>query len=273
MERIVEQVAAAGIRISDLARLEVPVPPLRTQHAIAEVLGALDDKIAANRRLARISESLAAELVRGAVAVSHSESKLGDVSEMVIRGSAPKYVEDGNGVLVLNQKCIRDTRVDLGPARWTDASKVKSDRLLKSNDVLVNSTGAGTLGRVGRWVHNVQATVDSHVTIVRFDSMKIDPVCAGFALLQAQSIIEMMGEGSTGQTELSREHLRNMNLRFVDRGHEPELSGRLTELSDLVRHSLVECETLASIRDTLLPRLMSGELRVRDAEEVVSNAV
>jgi len=56
---IVEQVAAAGIRGSDLARLRVPNPPLPEQQAIANILGALDDKIELNRRMNHTLESIA----------------------------------------------------------------------------------------------------------------------------------------------------------------------------------------------------------------------
>ena len=62
IESIVEQVAAAGIRGSDLGRLPVPVPPLAEQKAIAAVLGALDDKIELNRRMNATLEAMARAL-------------------------------------------------------------------------------------------------------------------------------------------------------------------------------------------------------------------
>lgn len=62
IESIVEQVAAAGIRGSDLGRLTVPVPPLAEQKAIAAVLGALDDKIELNRRMNATLEAMARAL-------------------------------------------------------------------------------------------------------------------------------------------------------------------------------------------------------------------
>lgn len=64
IETIIEQVAAAGIRGSDLARLEVPYPPLSLQHAIARILGALDDKIELNRHMNRTLEAMAAALFK-----------------------------------------------------------------------------------------------------------------------------------------------------------------------------------------------------------------
>ncbi len=59
IESIVEQVAAAGIRGSDLARLKVPYPPVSEQRAIAHVLGSLDDKIELNQRMNETLEAMA----------------------------------------------------------------------------------------------------------------------------------------------------------------------------------------------------------------------
>src|SRR5438046_8843954 len=96
--------------------------------------------------------------------------KLGDVCSFLNRGVSPKYIEDG-GIVVLNQRCVRDHRVAFDVARRHDtrAKKVSAERLLQAGDVLVNSTGVGTLGRVAQLRVNPPepTTVDSHVTIIR----------------------------------------------------------------------------------------------------------
>ena len=75
---------------------------------------------------------------------------LGSVCCYLSRGISPKYLETG-GVLVLNQKCIRDFSVDYGKGRRHDPLQRKIDgRELAVGDVLVNSTGVGTLGRIAQ---------------------------------------------------------------------------------------------------------------------------
>ena len=64
IEAIVEQVAAAGIRGSDLAKLKVPFPPLSEQRAIARILGSLDDTIEINRHMNATLESMAQAVFR-----------------------------------------------------------------------------------------------------------------------------------------------------------------------------------------------------------------
>lgn len=134
---------------------------------------------------------------------------LSDLCSFLGRGAAPVYVDEG-GILVFNQKCVRSGRLSFISARRSDsgAKHVRADRLLQSFDVLVNSTGVGTLGRVAQVLQLPEpATVDSHVTIVRADPSKVLPRFLGFALRELETEIETLAEGSTGQTELSRTRL------------------------------------------------------------------
>lgn len=253
------------LRVADVRSFEVELPPIDEQHAIAEVLGALDDKIATNTKLAATAAQLTQALFTSAVRESSEEFVLSEITELLSRGITPKYSQDADTMLILNQKCVRGQRVELTPARRTLLAKVREDKILKSNDVLVNSTGQGTLGRVARWTGSSVATVDSHITILRFDDSQVDVVTAGIGLLRMQDAIVEMGEGSTGQTELSRVELGKMKVRLPSREHQAELGLRFAELSGLTSAHLAENETLAATRDALLPQLMSGKLRVKEA--------
>lgn len=257
---------------SHLKHMSVSLPPISDQEAIADVLGSLDDKIAVNTEIAQTSAALAQSLFTEAVRAAHDEVVLSDVTGLLSRGVTPKYSDAEDTVVVLNQKCIRDQRVNLDPARRTLISKIRQDKLLMADDVLVNSTGQGTLGRVARWTHNDSVTVDSHITIVRFDQTKVDPVCAGIALLSLQETIVEMGEGSTGQTELSRTELGKLRVRLPKRSLQSELGRRFTSMAEMERAHLSENHTLAATRDALLPQLMSGKLRIKDAEKVLEDA-
>lgn len=248
------------------------LPPLPEQIAIAEVLGALDDKIAANTKLADSSLQLAQTLFRAEVS-SGVNVMLADSCDLLSRGIAPKYSNDDESIIVLNQKCVRDQRVSLEPARRTDVSKVRPQKELIANDVLVNSTGQGTLGRVARWTYATRVTVDSHITIVRFDPDLVDPVCGGFAMLNSEMEITAMAEGSTGQTELSRRELGKLKLNLPVPEKQGKLGERLANMSAMENSYLSENQELALLRDTLLPQLMSGKLNVKQAEKIVASAL
>lgn len=136
----------------------------------------------------------------------HKE-KLGDVCSYLNRGLSPKYLETG-GVCVLNQKCIRDHRVDYQLARRHDvvAKTVSAERYVQLGDVLVNSTGTGTLGRVAqvREAPPEPTTVDSHITIVRPQPGKFYSDFFGYMLVFIEEAIKAAGDGCGGQTELAR---------------------------------------------------------------------
>jgi type I restriction enzyme S subunit len=139
------------------------------------------------------------------------ESKaLSEVCQFINRGISPAYVNTG-GVAVLNQKCVRDHAVnfDLGRRHDTAVKKVSPERLLRAGDVLVNSTGTGTLRRVAqlRLGPSEPTTVDSHVTIVRPAPGLFHPEFFGYALVSIEGQIQAGGEGCGGQTELSRSKL------------------------------------------------------------------
>lgn len=248
----------------DAKALWVLVPARPEQDAIVDVLGALDDKIAANTKLASTARALGMAAFRLATAGASQTVAIGEIATLMSRGITPRYTEAvENSTLVLNQKCVREQRVNVESARRTEATKVRVEKLLQFGDVLVNSTGQGTLGRVARWTNDSEATVDTHVTIVRFGSDGISTV-AGFAMLLSEPEIEALGEGSTGQTELSRAKLASVRLALPVGEAAVRLGRELDQLVELEDAVLAENRTLAATRDALLPHLMSGKVRVRD---------
>ena len=141
--------------------------------------------------------------------------KLGEVCEFLNRGISPKYLEWG-GLCVLNQKCVRDHRISYEQGRRHDsAAKVISiGRFLQLGDVLVNSTGTGTLGRIAqvRDVPLEPTTVDSHITILRPKAGKFFLDFFGYMMITIEEAIKESGEGCGGQTELARSVLADKFL-------------------------------------------------------------
>jgi type I restriction enzyme S subunit len=133
--------------------------------------------------------------------------RLGDVCSLLNRGVSPAYLEKG-GVCVLNQKCIRNHEVSYEPARRHDDAekKVAEERFIQRGDVLVNSTGTGTLGRVAQVRNEPEeaTTVDSHVTIVRAKPDLFHLEFFGYMLVVIEEAIKEAGDGCGGQTELAR---------------------------------------------------------------------
>jgi type I restriction enzyme S subunit len=191
---------------------------------------------------------------------------LSSLSKYLSRGIGPSYLEQG-GVCVLNQKCIRDHRVDFSKSRRHDSAKKHiSDRALELHDVLVNSTGMGTLGRVAQVFYLPEVTiVDSHVTIVRAAS-DTNPFFLGINLTNREAEIEELGEGSTGQTELSRARLGALKIVTPPFDLQKAFGAAVMPLLMCISENENQSRTLATLRDTLLPKLLSGELSVAELD-------
>ncbi|MDG0865764.1 restriction endonuclease subunit S [SAR202 cluster bacterium JH702] len=147
-------------------------------------------------------------------------STLGDACDLIKRGITPKYIED-TGIRILNQKCVRDHAVDYSLARRHDSSlkRVPEERIVRLGDVLVNSTGVGTLGRVAQIRNEFEeaVTVDSHVTIVRPKQSIFYLDFFGYMMIRIESQIAESGEGASGQTELSRSSLaQNFKVQYPE---------------------------------------------------------
>jgi type I restriction enzyme S subunit len=148
--------------------------------------------------------------------------RLKDAATYVNRGIAPSYADGDTGLMAFNQGCVRaDLSVDLERGRAVAEGSLGRSHpaRLRAGDVVVNSTGRGTLGRAGliRTDPACPFFADGHVTIIRVRKAVTDARFLAYVLgtdvfyEQANSCLAV---GATNQTELNREALRRMTLRL-----------------------------------------------------------
>ena len=133
------------------------------------------------------------------------------------RGKSPKYTES-SGTLVFAQKCnTKYDGINMDLALYLDEStlvKYPDDEYMQDKDTVINSTGTGTLGRVGiyRRTDNrreMPVVPDSHVTVIRANN-GISAEYIYHFLKAYQQELEKLGEGSTNQKELKQLTLKNL---------------------------------------------------------------
>lgn len=187
-----------------------------------------------------------------------SVSKL---TQLISRGITPKYNDESGKSIVINQKCIRDNKLNLELARRQD-KEIPDSKLVQKGDVLINSTGAGTLGRVTQ-VHEAlpDTTVDTHVTIVR-PLQEISSAWFGAAISNIESYIETLGEGTTNQLELKREVIGRIDLVCPAIDIQNQFQKIVEPMQQQILNLMKQNTHLRKLKETLLPRLMSGELDV-----------
>jgi type I restriction enzyme S subunit len=290
-QELLNRGAGAGVRTpimnkSVFCNVTISLPPLSTQRRIASILGAYDDLIEVNRRRIKLLEEMARGLFEewfvrfrfpghetvplldtpdGSLPEGWDIQEVAAVTAYINRGIAPKY-DKTSTTLVIGQKCVRDQRVSLQPAR-KQSKTPPLEKIVRPGDILINSTGVGTLGRVAQ-VESVpeRLTVDSHVTIVR-PSHNYDRDYLGLKLLALQPVFEHFGTGSTGQTELSRSSIGTQKIIWPAPSVRQRFGEVVRPMRQLVHELLNQSEKLAASRDLLLPRLISGQLSVEAAEQ------
>lgn len=132
------------------------------------------------------------------------------------KGVTPKYVTKSS-IVVLNQKCIRNNKIDYSFARYIDDSKQYSeDKYLRVGDVLVNSTGQGTAGRVAMVdfiPEGKNVIVDSHILVLRTKNFW-ESKCLNYSLFSIEKILQTYIDGSTGQGEFDKIRLFNIQVNY-----------------------------------------------------------
>ena len=181
--------------------------------------------------------------------------KISEIADYVSRGITPKYVED-NGVVVINQRCIRGGRILVENAKVTDITrKVSTEKYLQCGDILINSTGVGTVGRVAlvKSMHH-QTTVDGHVTIVRINKTVADPMYVYYCLYRRQGDIALLAKGSTGQVELSRAAISDISIDLPDLDTQKKIADTLSAFDDKIELNRQMNETLEEMGRSLFRR-------------------
>ena len=255
---------------ANLNAVVLELPSIEEQKRIVSILGVLDDKVELNNKINDNLEQQAEALFKawffdylpfgGEMPQEWTESTIEELTSLVSRGIAPKYTEDSDQVII-NQKCIRDHRIDLSLARTHTPKKI-NEKWLQFGDLLINSTGEGTLGRTAQvWFNPEKMTVDSHVTIVRPKSKELIYYIGFWGLLHEREI-ESLHTGSTGQTELPRERIKAMELVLPDQATLAKFNAIVQPMTETIINNQIQNNKLAALRDALLPKLMAGEIDI-----------
>jgi type I restriction enzyme S subunit len=240
---------------------------LTQQRAIAEVLGALDDKIAANTKLAGTAD----EYIRASLV-----NLIADVTEVIsIRKLAtnrkdltdPSSVDPNANYVGLEHIPRRSMWLDsIGSADSVTSTKAGFER----GDIL--------FGKLRPYFHKVVSAPTQGICST--DILVLTPLrkdLADFVLASVASdyVVERVTAASEGtrMPRTSWKDLSAVEIAWPGEERAQEFSTAFSTLRQSVQALIRENSTLAATRDALLPQLMSGKLRVKEAEALVSAAV
>ncbi|MDJ0312717.1 restriction endonuclease subunit S [Arthrobacter sp. H35-D1] len=256
------------------ATQKISLPALGQQRAIAEVLGALDDKIAANTKLAATSLDLAKTLFHQSIlAVDFSDKTFADVAKVSGGGTPSTKVPEYWG----------------GDTNWatpTDVTALRGPYLeATSRPITVDglSTCSSDLFQPGAILMTSRATIGAFAiaqvpTAVNQGFIVVEPNEPGMRYWLFHEMLSRVDEFislANGATflELSRGNFKKFKVRLANSETMRAFETKAIPLHAAARNALKENSMLAATRDALLPQLMSGKLRVKDAESLVSEAI
>ncbi|MER7488933.1 restriction endonuclease subunit S [Streptomyces sp. NPDC126497] len=238
------------INLGILASLGFVLPPLEVQQDIVTVLGALDAKIAVNERIAATA------------------LELGSAKFRLLRESATETTTVGDLVELKYGKALPAARRVAGDVPVFGSGGVSGSH----DEPLVKGPGV-IIGRKG----TVGAVYWSEVDFFPIDTT-FYVVCANGRVSLEYMYFALKGLGlehmnsDSAVPGLNRERARSLSLRIPESDAVQEFTADVGNLFRLQRSLEEESRTLATLRDTLLPPLMSGRLRVKDAEKIVEDA-
>jgi type I restriction enzyme S subunit len=302
IESIVEQVAAAGIRGSDLGRLVVPVPPLAEQKAIAAVLGALDDKIELNRRMNATLETMARALFQSwfvdfdpvrakldgrppagldpATAAlfpdSFQDSELGhipkvwqvktadEISVVGIGKTPPRkehqwFSEEPADVPWMSIRDLGEAGVFISKtSEFLTPEAVEKFRVRRIPDDTVVLSFKLTMGRVAI----TDGEMLSNEAIAHFRLNPETPFGSAYLYCYLKGFgYDQLGSTSSIATAINSDMVRGIKILVPSKEVADAFERTIAPLFAQMKTIQSQSRTLATLRDTLLPKLLNGELQ------------
>ncbi|WP_226900614.1 restriction endonuclease subunit S [Nonomuraea phyllanthi] len=185
---------------------------------------------------------------------------LADTVEILRRGTAPVYV-DSSSIHAIGQRCIQDRGLDLTAARPHDHRVSKGLLRPKPGDVLLNSTGTGTIGRSCIFRSDADCMIDSHVTLLRCKADMLDSrwLRALLASPYGQRHLELhCYSGSTNQIELVGSRLSSTFVPIPNLSEQLHIAEILDEIAVFIERLSERIVKLKNLRSGLLLDALNG---------------
>ena len=193
-------------------------------------------------------------------------TRLGKVTSYIQRGKSPKYAS-ADGSLVVSQKCVQWHGLDLDKARkitYQSLVTYEDIRFLREGDLLWNSTGTGTIGRIIRLIDPPERLVcDSHVTVVRCLFVSSEYIRTWLLTGNVYGLIEERAAGSTNQVELTAQMALNQIVPLPPLAEQRRIVAKVDELMALCDR----LETARTERETTRDRLTTASLTRLDTPD------
>ena len=251
------------VTISDLQRMSVALPPLPTQQKIAAILSSLDDKIELNNKINTNLEQQAQALFKnwfvdfepfgGKMPEGWKVGKLSEIAEITM-GQSPdgkSYNENGIGTVFYQGRAEFGTRFPTRRLFTTEPKRIakKFDTLMSVRAPVGDLNIANEDCCIGRGLAAIHSK-DNHQSFVHY------------TVLALRSQLDIFNGEGTVFGCINRDALNNMEIVIPAKNELDKFEQIVASLDADIYNRSEENDRLGNIRDTLLPKLMNGEITV-----------
>lgn len=279
LHSIAEQSVSAypSIKSSDLADVEINLPDLETQKKIAKILSSLDDKIELNNAINHNLQQQAhnifkAKFTNNPNLGSIEKIPLAQLCSVITKGTTPttlgkQFIK--NGINFIKAESILDNHtIDKSKFNFIDEETniLLKRSIIHSGDIVF--TIAGTLGRFALVSENIiPANTNQAVAIIRADRSKILPEYL-YSCFIGEWHIDYYSKRvqQAVQANLSLSTIKSLPIPLLKNNEMEDYLRIIQPIFETIKANNHQNETLLNLRNTLLPRLMSGEIDVSEVD-------
>ena len=280
IQGLVMEVAASGIRGSDLAKIKVLYPPLPTQHRIASILSAYDDLIEVNNQRIKLLEETARELYKEWFVrmrfPGHKEAKfvkgvpegwevteLHELGKIFTGKTPPTKVKDyyGGDIPFIKTPDLHKNQFIFETEEYLTekGNNTQKRSTLPKGSICVSCIGTG--GIVGITTAEKSQTNQQINSLIPNDKKSLEYLF--YSIMDLRETIEMYGYTGATMTNLSKGKFEKLKIVFANKKLVYKYSDVVNPMFEQIQTLQQQNTELRQIRDRLLPRLISGKLELK----------
>ncbi len=268
------QSAQPGLSVQTLSKLEIALPPLEEQRRIARILGAIDDKIENNRRINTNLELQAQALFEELICDENLKYEyIANLEHIIETGRRPKggVANIVNGVPSIGAENIKGLgKYDYSKTKYITAGFAQSLKkgFVKGYELLIYKDG----GKPGYFIPNFsifgegfpydKMALNEHVFLLDFGNKGYN--FFAYFFFQTEEVMRYLNaQGSKAAIPgINRNDVESIAIPTIENETVKEFCKRVEPIITAILTNAKESSRLATLRDTLLPKLMNGEIKL-----------
>lgn len=243
-----------SISREQILSIKIPLPPLEIQQKIVDEIEVLERKEKEAKEKVEEFKSFIINLMD--LNITFTSEKLENLAVMLKRGKSSKY-GDSNIQIIKSGQARGIKEFDFSQKYFVTDNFTLDERKLEKGDILINSTGVGTAGRVTLFNLDGAFVVDSHITILRPDTTKVLPDYMLQSLVKIGfKNIEALAMGQSGQIELSIPTIQDIKIPLPPLSEQQRIVSEIEKIEEKINALEKELFEIPAQKEAVLKKYL-----------------